>query len=80
MKDLEVTLHCDGDPAVRENAHKGYEVETLKARVRSLEFDCAELQKQNGELSERVKKLATQKPSWPKGYRPKRKPFNKKVN
>ena len=80
MKDLEVTLHCDGDHAVRENAHKGYEVETLKARVRSLEFDCAELQKQNGELSERVKKLATQKPSWPKGYRPKRKPFNKKVN
>jgi len=78
MKDLEVTLHCDGDPAVRENAHKGYEVETLKARVRSLEFDCAELQKQNGQLAERVKSLASQKPSWPKGYRPKRKPFIKR--
>ena len=49
------------------------EVSTLSARVKELEFDCAELQKANSELSERTKKLASRQPSWPKGYRPQRK-------
>ena len=48
------------------------EVSTLVARVKELEFDCAELQRSNSELSERTKKLASQQPSWPKGYRPQR--------
>jgi|21_taG_2_1085346.scaffolds.fasta_scaffold00080_7 predicted Mrr-cat superfamily restriction endonuclease len=42
----------------------------LIKRVKKLEFDCAELSKINSELSERVKKLATRQPSWPKGFRP----------
>ena len=48
------------------------EVTTLNARVKELEFDCAELQKSNSELSERTKKLANRQPSWPKGYCPQR--------
>ena len=47
-------------------------IEKLRAEVRSLQYDCAELQKKNDELSERCKKLATRQPTWPKGYQPKR--------
>ena len=43
------------------------EVSTLVVRVKELEFDCAELQISNSELSERTKKLASRQPSWPKG-------------
>jgi len=34
----------------------------------ALQFDCAELDKKNGELFERVKTLANRTPAWPKGY------------
>ena len=44
----------------------------LTSRVKELEYDCAELQQSNSELSERVKKLASRQPAWPKGYRPQR--------
>ena len=47
-------------------------IEKLRAEVRSLQYDCAELQKKNDELSERCKKLATRQPMWPRGYQPKR--------
>ena len=47
-------------------------IEQLKTRVKSLEYDCAELQKHNDELAERVKKLASKTPVWPKGYQPRR--------
>ena len=53
------------------------EVTTLNARVKELEFDCAELTKENSELSERTKKLATRQPTWPKGYRPQRRYNNR---
>ena len=46
------------------------EVQVLTSRVKVLEYDCAELQKSNSELQERVKKLASRQPAWPKGYRP----------
>ena len=57
------------------------DIKTLTARVKELEYDCAELAKTNEELSERCKKLASRQPSWPKGYRPQRR-FNpnKKTN
>ena len=42
----------------------------LIARVKELEYDCAELSKKNSEMSERIKKLAMRQPSWPKGFRP----------
>ena len=56
-------------------AFEATEIETLTARVKELEYDCAELVKKNEELSERCKKLASRQPSWPKGYRPQRR-FN----
>ena len=56
----------------RNEAFLENEVTTLDVRVKELEFDCAELQRSNSELSERAKKLANRQPSWPKGYRPQR--------
>ena len=56
----------------RNEAFLENEVSTLVARVKELEFNCAELTKENSELSERVKKLANRQPTWPKGYRPQR--------
>ncbi len=66
---MEVTVHLDGDPTVREEGFFASKVEGLLNRVRSLEYDNAELVKANEELAERVKKLATQRPS---GFRPRR--------
>ena len=48
------------------------EVQVLSNRVKELEWDCAELSKHNSELSDRVKKLASRQPAWPKGFRPQR--------
>ena len=48
------------------------EVQVLTSRAKVLEYDCAELQQSNSELQERVKKLASRQPAWPKGYRPSR--------
>ena len=56
----------------RNEAFLENEVATLTARVKELEFNCAELAKENSEMSERVKKLASRQPSWSKGYRPQR--------
>ena len=47
-------------------------IQKLEQQVKSLHYDCAELQKHNDELSERVKKLASKTPVWPKGYQPRR--------
>ena len=46
--------------------------EELQGRVRELEYDCAELTKHNQDLAERVKKLASRQPTWPKKYRPRK--------
>ena len=56
----------------RNEAFLENEVQVLKSRVKSLEYDCAELQKSKSELQEQVKKLASRQPAWPKGYRPQR--------
>ena len=66
---MEVTVHLDGDPAIREEGFFASKVEGLLSQTRGLEFDNAELAKANEELRERVKKLATQRPS---GFRPRR--------
>jgi len=66
---MEVTVHLDGDPAIRQEGFFASKVEGLLSRIRGLEFDNAELVKVNEELAERVKKLATQRPS---GFRPRR--------
>ena len=56
----------------RNEAFLENEVLVLPRRVKALEWDCAELSKHNSELSDRVKKLASRQPAWPKGYRPQR--------
>ena len=66
---MEVTVHLDGDPAIREEGFFASQVEKLQNLVHDLEFDNADLVKANEELAERVKKLATQRPS---GFRPRR--------
>jgi len=48
------------------------EVQVLSSRVKELEWECADLTVHRDELAERVKKLASRQPSWPKGYRPQR--------
>ena len=67
---MEVTVHLDGNPTVREEGFFASKVFDLQDRVKALEFENAELVKYNEELTERVKKLASRQPSWPKGYRP----------
>ena len=69
---MEVTVHLDGDPAVREEGFFASKVGDLLDRVKALESENAELVKSNEELRERVKKLGSRQPSWPKGYRPNR--------
>ena len=69
---MEVTVHLDGDPAVREEGFFASKVIGLQDQIKALEFENAELVKSNEELRERVKKLASRQPSWPKGYRPRR--------
>ena len=69
---MEVTVHLDGDPAVREEGFFASKVIDLQDQIKALEFENAELVKFNEELRERVKKLASRQPSWPKGYRPNR--------
>ena len=61
----------------RNEAFLENQVSTLEQRVKELEFDCAELSQNNSELLERVKKLGTRQPTWPKGYRPQRRLNNR---
>ena len=42
----------------------------LDGRIKSLEYDLAEMTVENNLLKERVKSLASRTPAWPKGYRP----------
>ena len=56
----------------RNEAFLENEVQVLTRRVKTLEWECVELQQSNSELQERVKKLASRQPAWPKGYKPQR--------
>mgnify|MGYP001483369797 FL=1 len=69
---MEVTMHLDGDPTVKEEGFFASKVQNLQDRIKVLEFENAELVKSNGQLSDRVKKLASRQPIWPRGYRPNR--------
>ena len=42
----------------------------IDGRIKSLEYDLAEMTVENNLLKERVKSLASRTPAWPKGYRP----------
>ena len=67
---MEVTVHLDGNPAVREEGFFESKVVTLENQIKALQFENAELVRTADELAERVKKLASRQPTWPKGYRP----------
>jgi len=67
---MEVTVHLDGDPTIREESFFASKVKDLENQVKSLGFDNAELVKTNGDLRDQVTKLASRQPTWPKGYRP----------
>mgnify|MGYP001323278401 FL=1 len=69
---MEVTVHLDGNPTVRTEGFFASKVMELENQVKALGYENAELVKANEELGERVKKLASRQPSWPKGYRPNR--------
>ena len=69
---MEVTMYLDGDPTVREEGFFESKVSTLENTIKALQFDNAELEKSNLELAERVEKLASRQPAWPKGYTPRR--------
>ena len=75
---MEVTMYLDGDPTVREERFFESKVGTLENQIKALQYDNAELVKTNSELAERVTKLASRQPAWPKGYRPQRRNFVKR--
>ena len=69
---MEVTVHLDGDPAVREEGFFESKVVTLENQIKALQYDNAELVRTADELAERVNKLASRQPAWPEGYSPRR--------
>jgi|TARA_B110000977_G_scaffold177944_1_gene235008 hypothetical protein len=71
---MEVTVHLDGDPTIREEGFFASKVKDLEDQVKALGFENANLAKSNEELFDRVNKLANRQPSWPKGYRPNNRP------
>ena len=71
---MEVTVHLDGDPTIREEDFFASKVKDLEDQVKALGFENANLAKSNEELFDRVNKLANRQPSWPKGYRPNNRP------
>ena len=75
---MEVTVHLDGNPAVREEGFFESKVVTLENQIKALQFENAELVRTADELAERVKKLASRQPAWPKGYVPRRHDSSKK--
>ena len=54
-----------------------HKFQNAKGRIKDLESDCAELQRENEEMREKVKNLASRTPEWPKGYKPTKKGFKR---
>ena len=69
---MEVTMYLDKGDALREEGFFESKVTGLENQIKALQYENAQLTVRNGELSERVKKLATRTPAWPKGYTPRR--------
>jgi hypothetical protein len=55
---MEVTVHLDGNPAVREEGFFEGQVITLENQIKALQYENAELIVKNDEISQRVIKLA----------------------
>jgi hypothetical protein len=65
------------DTIMHRNAFLETDNEKLIARVKELEFDCAELQRDNEQMRKRIKTLASRTPEWPRGYKPIRRNLKK---
>ena len=65
------------DAMMRRNAFLETDNEKLVSQLKEIKFDCAEFQRDNEQMRERIKTLATRTPEWPRGYRPTRKNFKK---
>ena len=68
---MELTVHLDGNPTIREEGFFESKVTALENQVKALQFDNAELVKTTMELRERVTKIDTRFPSQ-KGNQPRR--------
>ena len=68
---MELTVHLDGNPTIREEGFFESKVTALENQVKALQFDNAELVKTTMELRERVTKIASRFPSQ-KGNQPRR--------
>ena len=55
---MDVTVHLDGDPTIREEGFFESKVDDLNNKIKCLEYDNAELAKTNDGLIERISKLA----------------------
>ena len=77
---MAAAVKSDDNSVVRNEAFLEIEVQSLTARVKELEYDCANLTQSNFELSDRVKKLASRQPAWPKGYRPQKRHNSSRPN
>jgi len=64
--DTDIIVHLD------EEGFLEAQVDKMLNRIKTLEYDLAELTVENNQLKERVKILAGRTPTWPKGYRPNR--------
>ena len=67
---MEFTVYPDGDPSIRQEGFFESKVESLEKKIKELEYENAVLSRDYNEVAERVKKLASRQPAWPKGYRP----------
>ena len=62
---MDVTVHLDGDPTIREEGFFEAKVFELTKQVKDLQFVLSEMTVENDQLKERVKHLATRQPQWP---------------
>ena len=51
---MEITVHLDGNPAVREEGFFEGKVVTLENQIKALQFDNAQLVVKNDELGQQV--------------------------
>ena len=61
-KEIEVTLHLDGDPVAKERDFYRARMTEMTKRIKSLEYDNAELAKRDGQLSAKLKEVSSRVP------------------
>jgi len=75
---MEVTMYLDKGDALREEGFFESKVADLENKIKALQYDNAELVRTNDDLMDRVNKLASRQPAWPKGYTPRRNDYRNK--